>query len=165
MFDRFGEIGSAEGINRAAAGLREEGDLEGLRALAEENGIYDPDIMGAFVAGDIPFLCDEMSAAIGKIDVECKSVGCAEILEDWAAYIRARCMEDPEVARAVRRKGKSLSGCIAELLGWGFRHQHEVDRAIMEAAGVRAGRCTLGIPGMATAKKIITGYYLGGGRA
>ena len=31
----------------------------------------------------------------------------------------------------------------------------------MKAAGVTAGRCTIGIPGMATAKKIITNYYTG----
>ncbi|MDE7247646.1 MAG: hypothetical protein K2N43_07140, partial [Lachnospiraceae bacterium] len=96
----------------------------------------------------------------GKIEVEAKEVKCTEIMEDWVEYIKAQCFEKQEVARAVRRKGKSLSGCIAALLTWSFKHQNPVDKEIMKAAGVTAGRCTLGIPGMARAKKIITDYYL-----
>lgn len=34
-----------------------------------------------------------------------------------------------------------------------------------KAAGVSAGKVTLGIPGMARAKKIITDYYMGGEKA
>lgn len=161
MFDRFGEFDTAAGINETAANLRKEKDLESLEVLARENGLYDKDIMDAFTGGDLLYLCDDMSAAIGKIDVESRETDCAGIMEDWVDYIRARCFEDPEVARAVRRKGKSLTGCIAELLKWSFKHQHPVDSAILKAAGVTAGKCTLGIPGMARAKQIITGYYLG----
>ena len=39
LFEKFGEFGSAEELNRAAEGLKEEGDTQGLRLLAEENGI------------------------------------------------------------------------------------------------------------------------------
>lgn len=159
MFERFGEFNSAEEINETAVNLRKEGDHESLKVLAEENGI-DVDVLEAFLDGDMLYLCDEMTAAIGKIEVEAKEVECAEIMEDWVEYIKAQCFEKTEVARAVRRKGKSLSGCIAEILTWSFKNQHPVDKKIMKAAGVTAGKCTLGIPGMARAKKIITKYYL-----
>ncbi len=161
MFDRFGEFDSAEEINETAVNLRKEGDLQGLKVLAAENGI-DADEMEAFARGELLYLCDDLTAALGKIEVDAKQVDCAEIMEDWVEYIKVQCIERQDVAKAVRRKGKSLSGCIAELLKWSLKHQHNVDKEIMKAAGISAGRCTLGIPGMATAKKIITDYYLGG---
>lgn len=159
MFERFGEFDSAAEINETAVNLRKEGDTESLRVLARENGIEE-DILEVFLEGTLLYLCDDMTAAIGKIEMEAKEVKCAEIMEDWVEYIKAQCFEKPEVARAVRKKGKSLSGCISELLTWSFKHQNPVDKKIMKAAGVTAGRCTLGIPGMARAKKIITKYYL-----
>ena len=160
MFDRFGEFNSAEEINETAVNLRKEGDTDSLKVLAKENGI-DADVLNVFLSGTMLYLCDEMTAALGKLDVEVKNVKCAEILEDLVEYIRNECFEKPEIARAVRRNGKSLAGCIAALLHWSFKHQNPVDKEIMKAAGVTAGRCTLGIPGMATAKKIITNYYTG----
>lgn len=160
MFDRFGEFDSAAEINETAVNLRREGDIESLKVLAAENGI-DPEILEEFAKGKQIYLCDDMVAALGKLDVEVKNVKCAEIMEDWVEYIRSQCFEHPEMARAVRKKGKSLAGCIAALLHWSFKNQNPVDKEIMKAAGVTAGRCTLGIPGMATAKKIITNYYLG----
>lgn len=162
MFDRFGNFDSAEGINETAVNLRKEGDRESLEVLARENGI-DREVAEAFWEGELLYLCDGMSAAIGKIEVEEKAVDCGEILGDWAEYIKAQCLEKPEIAKAVRKRGKSLEGCIAALLEWGFRHQRPVDQKILKAAGVHAGKCTLGIPGMATAKRIITDYYLGEG--
>lgn len=162
MFDRFGEFDSAAEINETAVNLRREGDLESLRALAKENGIGE-DILEVFLEGDLLYICDEMSAAIGKIEVEEKNVDCAEIMEDWVGYIKTQCSKDPQIARAVRKKGKSLAGCIAALLAWSFKHQHNIDQKILKAANVTAGRCTLGIPGMATAHQIIRDYYLGGG--
>lgn len=161
MFERFGEFGSAEEINETAVNLRREGDMESLGVLAEENGI-DKDILEVFLDGTLLYLCDEMTAAIGKIEVEAKNVKCAEIMEDWVEYIKAQCFERPEIARAVRRKGKSLAGCVAVLLKWSFKHQIPVDKKVMKAAGVSAGKCTIGIPGMARAKQIITEYYLSG---
>lgn len=160
MFDRFGEFDSAAEINETAVNLRREGDTDSLKILARENGI-DVDILAEFTKGKQLFLCDDMVAALGKLDIEAKSVKCTEIMEDWVEYIRSQCFEHPEMARAVRKKGKSLAGCIAALLHWSFKNQNPVDKEIMKAAGVTAGRCTLGIPGMATAKKIITNYYLG----
>lgn len=56
---------------------------------------------------------------------------------------------------------KTLKGCIAAILTWSFKNQQTVDKDIIKAAGVSASKVTLGIPGMARAKKIITDYYMG----
>lgn len=159
MYERFGEFNSANEINETAVNLRREGDHESIRVVAKENGI-DEDIAQAFIDGDILFLCDDMAAAIGKIEVEAKELKPVEIMEDWVEYLKSRCFESEEMAMAVRQKGKSLKGAIGALLTWSLQNQHPVDKDIKKAAGV-SDRCTLGIPGMARAKKIMTEYYLG----
>ena len=160
MFDRFGEFDSAEEINETAVNLRREGDTDSIKILAKENGI-DEDVVEVFIEGTLLYLCDNMTAAIGKIEIEEKDLKVKEIMADWSDYIKVRCFEDENMAKAVRRKDKSLKGCIGALLTWSFKNQIPVDKDIMKAAGVTAGRCTLGIPGNGTAKKIITEYYLG----
>jgi len=160
MFDKFGEFDSAEELNKAAAGLKGEGDLESLYILAEENGI-DKEDAEDYVNGDVPELANVLMSAYGKLKVEAEELKVYEIMEDWIQYIKIRCSEEPLMAAAVRRKGKSLKGCIAELLKWSFKNQYDIDKDILKAAGVNASRCTLGIPGMGRAKQIITEYYLG----
>ncbi|MCI9383654.1 MAG: hypothetical protein HFI24_05550, partial [Lachnospiraceae bacterium] len=118
------------------------------------------EIAEAFLDGDIDFLCDIMAAAIGKLEVEAAELKPVEIMADWVEYIKGRCLEDDGLAVAIRKKGKSLKGAIAALLMWSFKHQQNVDKGILKAAGVSVGRCTLGIPGMGTAKKLITEYYM-----
>lgn len=159
MFDKFGEMSSYTELNELANNLVNEGDMESLREMAAENGIPE-ELVGLYLNGDIPELCDALTAAIGKLDVECEKLKPKEIMEDWVEYIRTQCLENDLLARQVRKKGKCLEGCIAELLKWSFGHQTPVDDKIMKAAGVTAGRCTLGIPGMATAKKLILQYYM-----
>ena len=159
MFDKFGEFDSVKEINELAINLRKEGDRESLNILAKENGI-DLEIAEAFLDGDIDFLCDAMAAAIGKLEVEAAELKPVEIMADWGEYIKGRCLEDDGLAVAIRKKGKSLKGAIAALLMWSFKHQQNVDKGILKAAGVSVGRCTLGIPGMGTAKKLITEYYM-----
>lgn len=160
MYDRFGEFDSAEEINATAVNLRKEGDIESIKVLAKENGI-DEDIVEVFVDGTLLFLCDDSAAALGKIEVEKVHNKCTELMEDWCEYIKDMCFKDEEFARAVRSKNKNLAGCIVELMKYGFKHQTELSSEIKKAAGVTAGRVTFGIPGMATAKKIIREYYLG----
>ena len=159
MFDKFGEFDSVKEINELAINLRKEGDRESLNILAKENGI-DLEIAEAFLDGDIDFLCDIMAAAIGKLEVEAAELKPVEIMADWVEYIKGRCLEDDGLAVAIRKKGKSLKGAIAALLMWSFKHQQNVDKGILKAAGVSVGRCTLGSPGMGTAKKLITEYYM-----
>nr|DAT31569.1 MAG TPA: PcfK-like protein [Caudoviricetes sp.] len=160
MFDKFGEFNSAEEINETAAGLLKEGDLKGLREMAKENG-FDEDDVQDYIDGIYPELANTYTAAWNKLDVEMKELKVCEIMEDWVEYIRIKMEEEEEMQRAIRKKGKSLQGCIAALMKWGFKHQYPISNEIMKEAGVTASKVTLGIPGMGTAKKVITKYYLG----
>lgn len=159
MFEKFGEMNSYAEINELANNLANEGDQESLREMAAENGI-PKELVELYLAGDVPELCDALTAAIGKLDKECEKLKPKEIMEDWVEYIRTQCLENDLLARQVRKKGKNLEGCIAKLLMWSFKNQIPISKEIMTAAGVTAGRCTLGIPGMATAKKLILQYYM-----
>ncbi|WP_302327639.1 hypothetical protein [Enterocloster lavalensis] len=159
MYEKFGEFDSAAEINRAAAAQRAEGDDEAILMIAEENGIDKEDALD-YINGDVDELASPLMAAYGKLEVESKVLEPYEIMEDWLQYIRIRCAEDPRLALAVRRKGKSLKGCIAALLAWSMKHQRPVDGEILKAVGITY-RVSLGIPGMGRAKQIITEYYLG----
>lgn len=160
MFDKFGEMNSYEEINTLAENLFNEGDMESLKEMAEENGI-PAEFTELYIEGAIPYLCDILTAANGKLDLECRDLKPKEIMLDWVEYIRGQCMEHQEIAAAVRKKGKTLKGCIAALLKWSFGNQIPVDKDVIKAAGVSAGRVTLGIPGMGQVKKLIREYYLG----
>ncbi len=160
MFEKFGEMDSAEEINELAENLFNEGDMDSIRALAEENGI-EADMAELYLEGETPELCDAMTAGLGKIEIEENELKPKEIMKDWVEYLKVLCMDSEEVARQVRRKGKSLKGCIAALLVWSFGHQQEVDKDILKQVQVNARRVTLGIPGMGQAKKIIREYYGG----
>lgn len=161
MFEKFGEFDSYAEINELAENLFNEGDPDSLRAMAEENGIPQ-EITELYLAGDTMELCDPLTAAMGKLDVEAAELKPKEIMEDWLEYLRGQCMEEEALAMQVRKKEKSLKGCIGALLSWSFQNQQPVDKDIIKAAGVSAGKVTIGIPGMGKAKKIITAYYLGG---
>lgn len=164
MFEKFGELNSFGEINELAENLFNEGDTESLKAMAKENGIQN-EFVQMYLQGDVPVLCDPLTAAMGKIDVEVAELKPQEIMEDWVEYLRGQCMENEILAFQVRKKGKSLKGCIAALLKWSFSHQQQIDKDIIKAAGVSARKVTLGIPGMARAKKIITDYYMEGEKA
>lgn len=159
MFDKFGEFDSADEMNRAAAAQRKEGDNEAILAIAEENGIDREDAMD-FIDGCVAAFVTPLMAAYGKLDIEAKEMKPYEIMEDWLQYIKLRCAEEPEMAVAVRRRGKSLKGCIAALLEWSMKNQRPVDNEILKAVRINY-KVTLGIPGMGRAKKIITEYYMG----
>lgn len=163
MFEHFGNMGSYEEINELAENLFNEGDIESLRVMAQENGIPQ-DLVELYLDGQLMQLCDAETAAIGKIDMECRELKPKEIMEDWTEYLRGQVMENERIARSVRSTEKSLKGCMAALLSWSFQNQQTVEKDIVEAAGVKAGRVTLGIPGMARAKEIIREYYMGGDR-
>lgn len=160
MFDKFGEFNSAEELNAAAAGLLDEGDTDSIYVMAEENGI-DKEDAEDYIDGAVPELANALMAAYGKLKIEAEELKPYEIMEDWLQYIKVRCQEEPKMAAAVRRKGKSLKGCIGALLKWSFQNQKDIDKDIIKAPGVNAGRVTLGIPGMGRAKQLITEYYLG----
>ncbi len=161
MFDKFGEFDSAAEINAAAAGQLAQNDYDAIQEIAAENGL-DPEDAQDYIDGVINELCTPLMAAFGKIKIESEELKPTEIVEDWVSYIRKRCTENDKMAAAVRTKGKSLQGCIAALLKWSFTHAYSVDAKIVKEAGISASSVKMGIPGMATAFKLIDEYYLGG---
>ena len=111
MFDKFGEFDTVEELNMAAEGLKKEGDIKSLHELAKENGIAKEDVED-YVSGELDELADEMSAAIGKLEVEKEKANDYEkIIADYMITQAA----DTEVARAIRRKGKTVKGALAEM--------------------------------------------------
>ncbi len=161
MFEKFGEFNSYEELNKAAEGQKQEGDREALLTLAKENGI-DKEDAEDYMDGIVDQLTTPLLAAMGKLDIEEADLKPKDIMQDWLAYIRTLCADNEKMQLAVRKKGKSLKGCIGALLKWSFNHQQPVDKEIIKAAGVSAQKITLGIPGMGNAHKIIKEYYLGG---
>lgn len=159
MFEKFGEFDSVEELNRAAAGQKEQGDLEALISLAIENGL-DKEDAEEYMDDMISELASPLTAALGKIKVECEELKPKEIMEDWVEYIKVQCMENLEVAIRVRSKDKSLKQCIAELLKWSFQNAYSIPMDITKAADIKGANVKLGIPGMGRAKKIIDEYYM-----
>lgn len=153
----FGVFKSAEEINKAAINLRAEGDLDNIYILAKENGI-EKEIVDAFNHNELEFICDEITAAIGKIDVESEGLNLQEIMLDWIDYIKTQINKSPEMARKVMNPNKSVRCCIAEILQWSFKNSYEIPEDIMKAAEIKT-KCRLGIPGMTTATRIIRKYY------
>ena len=161
MFEVFGEFDSAEEINKAAAAQLEQGDTQAIRDIARENGL-DPADAEDYIDGEVSELCNTLMAALGKIKVEEDELKPVEIVEDWVNYIKAQVTEHRDMAVAVRRKGKTIKGCIAELLKWSFKNSYPVDNDIVKAAGIGKANVKMGIPGIGHAYEIIKTYYLGG---
>ena len=86
LFERFGEFDSVEELNMTAEGLKEEGDLESLKVLAEENGLDAADAED-YANGIVTELANSLLAALGKLKVEVKELKPCEIMEDWISYI------------------------------------------------------------------------------
>lgn len=160
MFEKFGEFDSAEEINKCAAGLKEEGDEQSLYDMAEENGLAKEDVED-YLDDCMDKLCNPLMAALGKIAVEENELKPQQIMVDWVNYIKTQCTQDEQMARAVRKKDKSLKNCIGAILKESFAHQMTIDKDIIKAAGISAGRVTLGMPGMARVNEIIKSYYIG----
>lgn len=129
MWDKYGEFDSFEEINVKAKELLAAGQAEEVRVLAKENGIA-PEMADYFITGAIDFLCDSMTAAIGKLNKEIKKYQKQYVAnaKEVKEYLET-CMSQEtvkysmhkygvdvdiditgdELARAVRRKGKSLN--------------------------------------------------------
>ena len=105
MFDRFGEFGSCEELNEAAAGQKAEGDLEALKVLAIENGL-DPADAEDYMDGVIPELAMPVDAAMGRIEVWKKNSG-KDVNIRIALDVLRSMVWDKEMQEAVMRKGKS----------------------------------------------------------
>lgn len=135
LWKKFGEQNSAEGINELAKQLRNEGRKNDVYELAEENGI-DRDMAELFVNGDIDFICNKMTAAIGKLEKEIEqyqkqyvanALEVMEALQSMMARERVKFsvhkygvdididITGEELADTVRQKGKALSDILKKV--------------------------------------------------
>lgn len=167
MFDKFGEFDSVEEINNTAKRLLEEGNTEGVKELAAENGISKEDAED-YIDGITDELATPLMAAVGKLDLEHKEYEIDGLLQDWELQVREMCMSEEVMRDAVRRKGKSLRDCMAELIAFSFKNKRKVSDKIAGVTKVEHnGKMEplrtplyLGVPNRKEAKIIIKGYYL-----
>lgn len=129
MWNKFSEMDSAEELNKKAMELKKNGKAEELKLLTEENGI-DGDMLEMFTDGEIDFICDTQTAAEGKLSVELKNyqkqyvANAMEVVDALTSMMMREQIKlsvhkagidididvtGEELARAVRRKGKSLN--------------------------------------------------------
>ena len=118
LFPKFGEFNSVEELNEAAAGQLEEGDMESLKALAEENGIQKEEVQD-YIDGYTDTLAMPITAAMGRISrekekiktmEEQKKLPCMAILQ----MAEGLCV-DEEFAKNVMKKGKRIEK-IADIM-------------------------------------------------
>ncbi len=143
MFDKFGEFDGAEELNKAAKGLKDEGDFDSLYALAEENGI-DKEDAEDYVAGDMEELANPAMAAMGRLEVERR-----EILkgnDDNKKIIRMTIWQfvsamaaEQDMQTAIMKKGKRIEGVYKALEDGARKHKsgncgvsHGTDRELQE---------------------------------
>lgn len=113
MFDKFGEFGTYEELNAAAAGLLDEGDTESLLALAGENGL-DPDDAQDYIDGCVPELTTPMMAAVGRLAVQKKRLVTKnkDVAERMAFGVMLSMLQtmctDEAMAAAIMQKGKTV---------------------------------------------------------
>lgn len=103
-----------EELNACAKGLLEEQDLEHLKVLAEENGIPDG-IREVYEQHLSEELVDSVNAAIGKLQVELKEETDGMPAGEIVSYLSMRCFEKEILARAVRRKNRTLKECLQNI--------------------------------------------------
>lgn len=164
MFEKFGEFDSAEELNRAAEAQRKEGDKEALLILAKENGIDKEDVED-FYDEIIEEFATPLIAATGKLKVEIKEYGLKAVLKDWAEELIELCIDNPNMAAGIRRKGKGLDGYIALLAEEGYANRAVIDKRIVDKAPNCKKICgnhefSIGIPDKKTRKQIAIKYYI-----
>lgn len=113
MFDKFGEFDSVEELNKAAEGFLREGDLDSIRALAEENGL-DKEEAEDYIAEHVPELATLYSAAFGRMVVEQREIDKLKTLVERMplqvilSMVQGMATEE-NMAAAVMKKGKRIS--------------------------------------------------------
>lgn len=163
MYEKYGFYETAEEINKRAAELKGEGKYEEVKEFAKENGI-EVEIAELFCAGEIDMICDDETAAIGRIDVESEKFKNKEIFSDWIEYIKVCACKDKNMTIAVRKENKSIEGCISKILIWSFQNAYAVPAEIIKEAQKEVkgipNNVKMGIPGMGTVKKLIKEYFM-----
>lgn len=128
MYEKFGNFDSVEEINACAEGIKEDGKIEPLYELAKENGI--PEFFAKeYLSGNTEEFVDWTNAAIGKLETEAADHKDRYVPAGPVAdYLKSLCIEE-QFARRVRRRTKSMGGCMeyieektGELVKKGIRH-------------------------------------------
>ncbi len=114
MFDKFGEFDSVEELNRAATGFKNEGDIESLIALAEENGI-DKEDAEDYADEVVEELANVTMAAFGRLkvlqreEIDTKKNFVEKMpLQVIMTMLQGMCTQE-DMAEAVMGKGKRVS--------------------------------------------------------
>ena len=135
MFEKFGKMDYEELI-RTAVAEREEGDLEALITLAEENGLEKEDAED-YMDGIVDSLANPYMAAVAKIEGEAKELGIKGHQLDQKDTILALLDGDDDLCLAVRKKEKSLTECLAKILTFSSECAIQVPDAIVKLAEFR----------------------------
>ena len=164
IFTKFGEFDSAEEINRAAEAQKAEGDLEALKALADENGI---DLMDAedFFNGDIPELCTVLSAALGKLEIEKADIGINDMTYGaWTAAIQVMLSDDSQLCIGYRKKGKRLAVILGRATAQCSKSRTNAPKKIVDEArkidSSIPSPLPMGAISIAEFKEMVKEYYL-----
>lgn len=102
MFEKFGEFNSVEELNAAAEGFKNEGDLESLMALAEENGL-DPEDAQDYADGLTDSLATKRTAAMGRIALQKDQEN-----ERYISMAETMVASDEDAQIKIMRKGKRI---------------------------------------------------------
>lgn len=115
MFDKFGEFDSAEELNKAAAGFKNEGDIESLKELAKENGIDEEDAED-YADGYADCLATQMMAAVGRLKAERLAEKASAVSPIGVILIMTLGMcTDEDIQKGVMRKGKRAAKLLDEM--------------------------------------------------
>ena len=88
--------------------------------------------------------------------------GAVASLKDWVDALKHMCVDYPEIAMGVRRKGKRLEECIVKILQYSFKNQVAIPQKLVEKALPNFHqKVSLGVPCMKQVKQIIRDYYMG----
>lgn len=135
MFEKFGEMDYEE-LMRTAAAEKQEGDLEALIALAEENGLEKEDAED-YMDDVAQELATPFMAAVAKLEEEAKELGIKGHQIDNKDTILAMLEGNEKLCLAVRKKNKKLVECLAEILSYSSECAVQVPDEIVDLAECR----------------------------
>lgn len=116
MFEKFGFLNSCEELNKAAAGFLNEGDVESLMKLAEENGIDKEDAQD-YADEMMPEFATSMTAAMGRLKVIKSEIDKVKDVthrsnQNMILIIIKNMLDDPEVAAGVMSSENIVAGTV-----------------------------------------------------
>lgn len=128
MFDKFGEFDSVEELNAAAAGFKNEGDMESLKALAVENGIEPEDAEDYIDGMQGALALNVIVAAFGKLRVEEQEIDKGkDVMEKMARkvileFVKGMCVNE-DFCKLVLHKGKRVADIYGGMRDAASKHK------------------------------------------